>query len=115
MSSSSSDSAIFHAPIEGDDDGPLSNKIQPIHIHRPSKLVNWAAIGTCITVFIGFATVIYQRGVLDTKVEAIETEQVHHHKILTKHDKMLGDVRTEQAVHTEILKRIDAKLDRNPR
>ena len=110
MSSSSSDSAIFHAAVETEEGGPLSGKIQPIHIHRPSKVMNWAAIGTAITVLIGFSTVIYQRGILDNKVENIDVKQQEQQILLKHHDETLHKIDKTVEVQTAILVRIEEAL-----
>lgn len=112
MSSSSSDSAIFHAPVETDQ--PLSNKIQPIHIHRPSKVMNWAAIGTAFAVVVGFSTVIYQRGILDNKVENIDVKQQEQQILLKHHDETLHKIDTTVEVQTAILVRIEEALKDKP-
>lgn len=108
MSSSSSDSAIFHAHIEADE--PLKNKVQPIHVHRPSAMMNWAAVGTAFTVLVGFAAVIYQRGALDTKVENIDIKQKEQQVLLQHHDRTLHKIDTQVEVQTAILQRIEAKI-----
>ena len=114
MSASSSDSAIFHARIDDDAEGPLAAKVQPIHIHRPSKVMSWAAIGTAFTVLIGFSTVIYQRGVLDTKVENIEVKQQEQQILLKHHDETLHKIDTTVEVQTAILIRIEDALKDKP-